>query len=150
ACLQAEPLAEAGIAEARRAGGVDRREPTTELLCAGGVEHSRLDPLERQIGIRHLEHARHGQRPDLAQPPQPPRLPPRLARSGVGPRLHERRAPVELHLPRFVYVAATHATRIACGGRQRHRTRPSRIRASSPAQAAWIWSSTVSKPSWAS
>ena len=123
------------------------RQPAPELLLAVRVEPSGLDPLERQVALLHVQHARRAQGAGLAQPAQAGRLGLVLARWRVGACLDERLPAVRQHDAKgFVDVAPADAPHIARAGRQAHAGSLARNCSSRPLQAACTRSSTSSKP----
>ena len=130
-----------------------QREAAPEVLGAGGVERAGLDPLQREVVLPDLQHARRRQRAGLRQPAQAGGLGGVLRGGRIRSGLDERVAAVgERHAPGFVDVPATDAPRVTGPGRQAHRGsaarsgRASRNCASSAAQADWTRSKTSSKP----
>ena len=82
-------------------------ETPAQLIHAGRIQAPALDPLERQIALPDLQHARRSHRARLGQPLQAGGLGRVLARRGVGARLDERlRAVGECDMERLVDVAA--------------------------------------------
>ncbi len=110
------------IAEVWGARGMGEGQSAPELLSSRRVQTTGgLDPLQREVILTDLDHARRPQRAGLGEPGQSLGLGRVLPRAGVRSRLHERRGAVgERDAPRLVDVPAADAPGTGRSRRQAH------------------------------